>query len=106
MNIKEFSDEEILDFLMTSEFHDNYSPDELKNFLIKWRYFYRLHNGKFERFKCDSEFLISKLESKVDSLNRNILLLESKNIEKQEQIDYLKNRKLSWKERFFGKVKQ
>jgi hypothetical protein len=106
MNIKEFSDEDILDFLMTSEFHDNYSPDELKNFLVKWKYFYRLYNGKYERLKSDNEFLISKLESKVDSLNRNILLLESKNIEKQEQIDYLKNRKLSWKERFSGKIKQ
>ena len=104
MNIKQFSDTDILDFFMTSDFEDNYSPEELKSFLIKWKYFYRLNSGKYERLKSDNEFLISKLESKVDSLNKQILLLESKNIEKQEKIDYLKNRKLSWKERFSGKI--
>ena len=51
MKIKELLDDEILDFLMTSEFEDNYSPDELKYLLQKWRYFYRLFNGKVERYK-------------------------------------------------------
>ena len=37
--ISELTDEEILDFLMTSDFEDSYSPDELKYLLLKWRYF-------------------------------------------------------------------
>ena len=41
MNIKKLTNDETLDFLMTSEFENNHSPDELKYLLVKWRYFYR-----------------------------------------------------------------
>ena len=53
--ISELTDEEILDFLMTSDFEDSYSPEELKYLLLKWRYFYRLHQGRFEkRYGCSN----------------------------------------------------
>jgi hypothetical protein len=35
--ISELQDDEILDFLMTSELEDDYKPEELKYLLIKFR---------------------------------------------------------------------
>jgi len=68
MNIKELEDIDILDFLMTSEFEENYSPEEFRYLLNKWRYFYRLSNGKFNRLKDDNEFEINKLKNKLELL--------------------------------------
>lgn len=104
MKIKELLDDEILDFLMTSEFEDNYSPDELKYLLQKWRYFYRLFNGKFDRYKSDSEFTIESLMDQIKSLNNDRNIFQMKIAEKEDVINSLKNRKLTWKERFTGKI--
>ena len=102
--ISELRDEEILEFLMTSEFEGDYSPDELKYLLIKWRYFYRLANGRIERVTTDSEGLVRKLNSDIDILNNRInnMLTESDN--KDNLINSLKSRKLTWKERLSGKI--
>ena len=62
MTLKELQDFEILDFLMNSEYEDNYSPDEFKYLLNKWKYFYRLSNGKYNRLKDDSEYEIKNLK--------------------------------------------
>ena len=104
MKIKELSDEEILNFLMTSEFEDNYSPDELKYLLLKWRYFYRLFHGKYERLRDDNISDISMLKSEVQTLNNNIINLQVDVASKDNLIDSMKNRKLTWKERFSGKI--
>ena len=64
--ISELKDEEILEFLMTSEFEGDYSPVELKYLLIKWRYFYRLVNGRLERVTTDSEGKIKKLNTDIN----------------------------------------
>ena len=90
--ISELTDGEILDFLMTSDFEN------------KWRYFYRLSQGRLERTKIDAEGNIRLLESAITSLKveKNILL--SKITEGQNVIDSMKNRKLTLKERFSVKI--
>ena len=104
MKIKELSDEEILNFLMTSEFEDNYSPEELKYLLLKWRYFYRVFNGKLERIKEDSISDIKMLKDEIQSLKNSIVVLQTNVANKENLIDSMKNRKLTWKERFRGKI--
>jgi hypothetical protein len=104
MSIKELTDEEILDFLMTSEFDDDYSPSELKYLLLKWRYFYRLFNGKYERNKYDSEFTIEQLQSQMKDLNNYKTIVEIKLAQSEDTINSMKNRKLTWKERWSGKI--
>ena len=64
--ISELKDDEILDFLMTSDFEDDYSPSELKYLLIKWRYFYRLLHGQ-------SDQKIIQFESEIKKLKNNML---------------------------------
>jgi len=72
MTISELSDEDVLNFLMTSEFTDDYSPTELKYLLVKWRYFYRLSQGRNEQIKVKGEGDIQQLENEKVVLNNTI----------------------------------
>lgn len=104
MNIKKLTNDETLDFLMTSEFENNYSPDELKYLLVKWRYFYRLLYGRYERIKTDSIGEIEMMKNSLDlsNLEKSKLLIEIKN--KDSEITSIKNKKLTWKERIKGRI--
>jgi hypothetical protein len=104
MNIKKLPNDEILDFLMTSEFENNYSPDELKYLLLKWRYFYRLLYGRYERIKTDSIGEIEMMKNSLDLLNleKSKLFIEIQN--KDSEIRSIKNKKLTWKERIKGRI--
>lgn len=102
--ISELNDEEILDFLMTSDFEQDYKPEELKYLLTKWRYFYRLLHGRLELRKLESESEINKLKQ---DLKKNKNLLTQTQIEHSKKVDLinnLSNRKLTLKERFKGKI--
>lgn len=102
--ISELNDKEILEFLMTSDFEDDYSPSELKYLLIKWRYFYRLKCGQSDRQLEKSEFEIKKLEDFNSSLSTESQKLKNQIEEKENLIKVLKNRNLTWKERLSGKI--
>jgi hypothetical protein len=104
MTISELSDEDVLNFLMTSEFTDDYSPAELKYLLVKWRYFYRLSQGRNEQIKVKGEGDIQQLENEKNILNNTISQLSSRVLEKDDLINSLRNRDLTWKERFSGKI--
>lgn len=102
----ELKDDEILDFLMTSEFENDYKPEELKYLLVKWRYFYRLLHGNSERFKTDILFEMEKKEDIIDLNEKRINSLMVESSDKQNIIDSMKNRKLTFKERFYGRIIQ
>jgi hypothetical protein len=102
--ISNLDNNEILDFLMTSEFEGDYKPEELKYLLIKWRYFYRVLNGKYELIKTDSEFNLKKIKEECSIKEQNINKILTENSNLRDEINYLKNKKLSWKERFTGKI--
>lgn len=104
--ISELTDEEILDFLMTSEFEDAYKNEEFKYLLFKWRYFYRMLHGKVELVKNEKDFEIEELKTEIERLktiNKEIL---TKNANQQDEILSLKNRKLTLRERLSGKIIQ
>ena len=102
--ILELSDEELLDLLMTSEFENNLSPVEFKFLLNKWRYFYRLQNGRLERIKQDLEFKFEKVKEDVDCIKKENYQLLVNSAQKDDLIHQMKNRKLTWKERWTGKI--
>ena len=102
--ISELNDEQILDLLMTSEFEVDLSPTEFKFLLRKLRYFYRLLHGRLERDKDDFEFKIKNLEVNIHSMNEDNYKLLVENAKKDDFIDQMKNRKLSFKERLTGKI--
>ena len=104
MTISELSDEDVLNFLMTSEFTDDYSPTELKYLLVKWRYFFRLSQGRNEQIKTKSEGDIQELEREKEILNNTISQLSSRVLEKDDLINSLRKRDLTLKERWSGKI--
>ena len=102
--ILELKDEEILDFLMTSEFEENYKPEELKYLLHKFRYFHRVLSGKYDLIKTDSQAETKKLKEMLESKEFEINQILTENASLKDNISSLKNRKLTLKERVSGKI--
>jgi cell division protein FtsB len=104
--ISELRDEEILDFLMTSDFEQEYKPEEFKYLLMKWRFFYRILNGRYELQKTNSDHDLSSLSEEIKRLKTQISELQTSVADKENQIHQLQNRKLTLKERMSGKIIQ
>ena len=102
--LKELEDEEILNYLMTSEFTEGLTPDEFKFLLYKFRYFYRLSNGKNELLKTDLDGSKRQLDEQSNLHNRKVDSILAQKADIENKYNFLKVRKLSWKERFSGKI--
>lgn len=102
--ISELKDDEILDFLMNSEFEQDYKPEELKYLLFKWKYFYRVLHGRKDSMKTEKDGEIISLKNKIQYLDSTIGQLMESVDNKNFIIQNLKNRKLSFKERITGKI--
>ncbi len=102
--ISELNDEEMLDLLMTSEFENNLSPTEFKFLLVKWRFFYRILHGRMERTKDDMNYAIDMLKGEVDGIKKQNYDIMVESAQRQDLIHQMKNRKLTWKERWTGKI--
>ena len=102
--VTNLTEQDILDYLMTSEFTEGLTPDEFKFLLIKFRNFYRVSNGKSEYLKVELDY---KLKEIVDikagyEITISNILSEKANLE--NELNSIKNRELSWKERLTGKI--
>lgn len=109
--ISEYTDDELMDILMTSEFKDDYSPDELKFLLFKWRQFYKIKCGIYDRdmTKLNGNIMdlndkINIKEHRINDLIKDIYDKQNEIYSKDKQIKSIKNRNLSLKERFLGKI--
>ena len=103
-NMNFLSDKSILDYLMTSDFEEGLTPTEFKFLLSKFRSYYRNTNS-----------INSRIMQDIDSLNndKKDILLKKEELEKKlnsdiqilkNEINFIKNKKLSFKERWFGKL--
>jgi hypothetical protein len=104
MKISELNDEDILNFLMTSDFEGDYSPEELKYLLVKWRYFFRLFQGRSEQSKMSLEDKLLKVEEQLEVKKKSEFDLQVKLANKEDYISSIKNRNLTFKERWTGKI--
>lgn len=102
--ILELKDEEILEFLMTSDFDEEYKPEELKYLLMKWRYFYRVLNGRYDLQITNTNYELNCLEEEIKRLKTQISELQVVKADKEDHIHQLKNRKLTLRERLSGKI--
>jgi predicted RNase H-like nuclease (RuvC/YqgF family) len=94
-----------LEYLMTSDFIENYKPDEYKNLLFKFRDFYKLLYNNFKNYKNENELQLNLKESLISSLNTQLYNEKVNNSKLENEINQLKNiRKLSWRERISGKT--
>lgn len=98
------TEEELLDFLMTSEFESDISPDEFRFLLSRWRYFYRVMHGRLERTRQDLTYEADRLRADLDSAEMGRLAAQMECARKDDIIHSLKNRKLTFRERWTGKI--
>jgi hypothetical protein len=104
IKISELNDEDVLNFLMTSEFEGDYSPAELKYLLVKWRYFFRLFQGRSEQSKMNLEDTILKVEEQLEIRKKSEFDLQVELAKKEDLFASIKNRDLTFKERWTGKI--
>lgn len=105
MKISELNDEDVLNFLMTSEFTEgDYSPSEFRYLLTKWRYFHRYFQGRNEQTKMSLEDTIKRLQEELEVVKKGEYNAQVKVADKDNLINSLKSRDLTWKERFSGKI--
>lgn len=102
--ISELNDNEILEYLMTSDFEGEYKPDEFKYLLVKWRYFYRILHSRQKVSLDNYEFTIHQLQQKIESLEQQNSDFQCKLAQKQDELLFAANRKLTLKERLSGKI--
>lgn len=97
--INSLNEKDILDYLMTSDFTEGLTQEESKFLLLKYRYHYRIIHSKNQSLN----YTIEEMEEKIKNLenNNNQLLKELSDVKNEFETE--KTRKLSWKERFFGK---
>lgn len=103
--ISELTDEEILEFLMTSDLIDNFRPDDYKYLILKFRNFYKILHGKHQLYKTNSDALIKDLQFSSENLTSKLQNSETQRAILESEILELKRpRKLSVKERILGKT--
>jgi hypothetical protein len=102
--LKNFTEEDIMNYLMTSDFNEGLTPDEFKFLLLKFRNFYRISNGKSQFLKGEVESKEKELNSVKQHTQEEISKFKSETEHAQTQLKNLLEKKLSWKERWHGKI--
>lgn len=93
------TDEEILNFLMTSDFTEGFTQEEYRFLLLKFRYHYRMFHAQNQRLNYQIQELKDNIHSNDEDYQK--LLQEIKNL--NSDIKTEKNRKLTLKERLTGR---
>lgn len=96
-----------LNYLMTSDFNEGLTPDQLVELLHKFRYEYRLLSGKNTSLTKELEKNSLELEN-IKGLNFELEKKSNARIALlEDELHFLRNkltRKLTLKERFNGKI--
>jgi hypothetical protein len=103
--MNELTDKDILEFLMTSDFNENLTPEESRFLLFKFRYFYRLQHSKMDGLNNVIVDLEKKLEDTQQEFKSKVFDLQSEMVLVKEQRDKIINKKLTLIERLTGKIK-
>jgi len=103
--ISELKDDEILEILMTSDFVENLRPEDYKYLILKFRYFYKILHGNFQRYKIENEKTVSDNKISIEGLNTEITRLQTNlaNLE-NDLLEFKKPRKLTLRERIKGEI--
>ena len=88
---------QILEYLLTSDFNENYNKEEYISLLKQFRYFYRL---LYNKINLNND----KLKIKIKKLEKDKNEEKVKNAKLTDNLNKLKNRKLSLRERLSGKI--
>lgn len=96
--------DEILEYLMTSDFNEELNKSELKALLIKFREFYRYMYSVKDNKVIDRDFKIKTFKEEITFMKEKIIKLKFEKSELENEKNLLKKRKLSFMERIRGKL--
>ena len=96
--------DEILEYLMTSDFNEELNKSELKALLIKFREFYRYMYSVKDNKVIDRDFKIKKFEQEITFMKEEVVRLKFRKSELENERNLLIRRKLSFMERTRGKL--
>jgi hypothetical protein len=103
--ISELEDDQILEFLMTSDLIENYRPEDFKYLIFKFRSFYKILYGSFQLYKTNNEINVNNFNTDAENFKKQITSLQIEKANLENEIHQLKNtRKLTLKERLSGKT--
>ena len=106
-SINNLTDKEILEILMTSDFNEELKFDEMREYIMRFRTYYRTLHGNFNRYKDENTLKEKQTESVINGLKNQIYIISGEKAQIENKTDYLKSpRKLSLKERISGKTKR
>jgi hypothetical protein len=95
--------EEVLDELMTSDFHEDLKPDQWRSYIMNFRKYYKLMYSKYKRLSEDVEVKDREQSMEVNMLIRTIdeMRLKVHDLE-HDNLTLGQKRRLTFKERFTG----
>ena len=102
----EIKEDDLFQYLMNSDFHEEYSPDEYKFLLNKWRYYYRLLHGQHSRLKDDLDVKLLDLEKDKKDCQKVVENSKQQVSEIKDKYNGLVLRDLTFRERIYGKIKK
>lgn len=102
--IDNLSDTEILNYLLTSEFNDGLTPDEFRFLLYQFRNYYRVVAGKNDVLRGQVEIKARELDETLRSNSETVNRILSEKADLENKLSSFRNRDLSWKERWTGKL--
>lgn len=103
--ISELKDDEILEILMTSDFVENLRPEDYKYLILKFRFFYKILHGNFQRYKTENEKMVSDSKISIEGLNTEVFRLQTYSADlENDLLEFQKPRKLTFSERIKGEI--
>ena len=102
--MEEFNNQDILDYLMTSDFTEELTQAELKALLLKFREFYRIHHSINNNKLGDRDFQIKKLTEEMEFIRNEKYMAIKELDETNNELKKIVDRKLSLWERIIGKI--
>ena len=104
---KTLNDEDLLEYLLTSEFNETLKTEEYKYLLLRFKAFYKMMYGRQKTQNSDMKFQIEQMTKEIVSFKKRIEIAQTeKAIAEDDLIKYTKKRKLTWKERYYGEIEK
>ena len=97
-------DDEIIDYLMTSDFNEGHTEEEFRFLLLKFRSMYRVLRSKNEQINHSFGKFVDDFNDFKKLNDENITKLVFDNSTLQNTLEVELNRKLTIKERFTGRI--
>ena len=102
--MKNWDDGRILDYLMTSDFNENLSPEDFRILLVRFRNFYRIVSSRSMSIDIEKKRFDYEIELLTKTKNEEIQTLKSSYESLLNIYRIVTSRKLTLSERWNGKI--